>query len=174
MLPVQILLANLLTDFPLISVATDSVDVDELKKPKLYQLSSVLPLVMALALISTIFDFIFFAILHNQQPSVIQTLWFIESVLTELVLIFIIRTRQKFWKAKRASTPLILLSVFSAVFILILPFTSLGQKLFHLVAPPFLPLLIVFSLIAIYAILSEITKLTYFRFWKQQKSSALL
>jgi len=63
MLPVQILLGNILSDFPLISVATDSVDIDELRKPKLYQLHNVLPLIISLALVSTVFDFIFFAIL---------------------------------------------------------------------------------------------------------------
>jgi Mg2+-importing ATPase len=171
MLPVQILLANLLSDFPLISVATDTVDTEELKKPKTYKLSSVLPLIIALALISTVFDFIFFAIFYNQQPAVIQTLWFIESILTELVLIFIIRTKYRFWKAKKPSFALVFLSVTAAVGILILPFLSLGQKLFHLVAPPIMPLLIVFLLISIYAVFSEITKLIYFRYFKFQKTT---
>src|SRR6185436_9422097 len=91
MLPVQILLGNLLSDFPLISIATDSVDIQELRKPKIYELNMVLPLIIALALVSTLFDFIFFTIFYRYQPGVIQTLWFIESVLSELVLIFIIR-----------------------------------------------------------------------------------
>ncbi|MFH1967881.1 MAG: HAD-IC family P-type ATPase [bacterium] len=166
MLPVQILMANLLTDFPLISVAQDSVDPEELKKPKSYQLRSVLPLIMALALISTVFDFVFFAIFHNQQPAVIQTLWFIESILTELVLIFIIRTRYLAWKAKKPGFYLVFFSGASAVFALLLPFFIFGQRLFHLVPPPMMPLLIVFLLIAAYAVLSEITKLIYFRYFK--------
>jgi Mg2+-importing ATPase len=67
MLPVQILFGNLLSDFPLISVATDSVDIEELRKPKMYQLHNVLPLIISLALVSTIFDFIFFAIFFKQD-----------------------------------------------------------------------------------------------------------
>lgn len=166
MLPVQILLGNLLSDFPLISVATDSVDVEELKKPKMYQLSSVLPLIMVLALISTVFDFIFFSIFFKQAPAVIQTLWFIESILSELILIFIIRTAHPFWKAMRPGFTMTLLAIIDAIFILALPFLALGHNLFHFVNPPFVPLMIVFGLLTAYGILSEITKLLYFRYFK--------
>ncbi len=168
MLPAQILMANLLTDFPLISVAQDSVDAEELKKPKSYKLSSVLPLIMALALISTIFDFIFFAILHTQEPAVIQTLWFIESVLTELILIFIIRTKYRVWKAKRPPFLLLALAVGSGLFALLIPFFAFGRELFHFAVPPMVPLLIVFGLLVAYAISSEITKLVYFKFFKSR------
>jgi len=167
MLPVQILLGNLLSDFPLISVATDSVDIEELKKPKMYQLSSVLPLIMSLALISTTFDFIFFYIFFKQPPGTIQTLWFIESILSELVLIFIIRTRHQFWKAKIPSTPLMILSAIDAVVILLLPFFAFGQRIFHFVAPSIVQILIVFGLLAAYATLSEITKLVYFKYFNK-------
>ena len=170
MLPVQILLGNLLSDFPLISVATDSVDIEELKKPKMYQLSSVLPLIMILALISTIFDFIFFAIFYKQSPANIQTLWFIESILSELILIFIIRTRRKFWKAKKPGAALVMLSVIDGVFITLLPFFTIGQRIFHFVTPPFIPLLIVFGLLIAYSVLSETTKLIYFHYWKPSDS----
>ena len=170
MLPVQILLANILSDFPLISVATDSVDVEELKKPKMYRLSSVLPLIMMLALISTVFDFIFFAIFYKQQPATIQTLWFIESVLSELLLIFIIRTRYLAWKAKKPSFVLGAFSIVSAAFVIFLPFFIFGQELFHFAAPATIPLLIVFGLLASYGALSEVVKLIYFHYWKPKNS----
>jgi len=169
MLPVQILLGNFLSDFPLISVATDSVDTDELKRPKSNRLSSVLPLIMVLALISTIFDLIFFAIFYRQSPAVIQTLWFIESILTELILIFIIRTSHAFWKAKKPSFTLIFLSIVDVIFIISLPFFAFGQKFFHFIAPPIIPLLIVFFLLICYAVSSEIAKQLYFKYFKKPK-----
>ncbi|MCX6719608.1 MAG: HAD-IC family P-type ATPase [Candidatus Staskawiczbacteria bacterium] len=167
MLPVQILLGNLLSDLPLISIATDSVDIEELKKPKMYQLSSVLPLIMMLALVSTVFDFIFFTIFYKYSPANIQTLWFIESILSELLLIFIIRTRHVAWKAKMPSFPLIVLAIIDAIFIVVLPFLPIGQKIFHFVVPSFLPLLIVFGLLGAYSALSEITKLLYFKYFSK-------
>ncbi len=172
MLPVQILLANILSDFPLISVATDSVDVEELKKPKMYRLSSVLPLIMMLAVISTVFDFIFFAIFYKLPPSGIQTLWFIESVLSELLLIFIIRTRYLVWKAKKPSSTLVIFSVLSGAFVIFLPFFIFGQELFHFVTPPIIPLIIVFGLLASYSAISEATKLIYFHYWKPKGANA--
>ncbi len=166
MLPVQILLGNILSDFPLISVATDTVDVEELKKPKMYQLQNVLPLIVSLALVSTVFDFVFFAIFYRQQPPVIQTLWFIESILTEILLIFIIRTRGKFWKAKRPGFWLLSLTIIDAIFVVALPFLNMGQTWFHFVAPPFTLLLIVLAEITVYFFVSEFVKLVFFRYWK--------
>lgn len=166
MLPIQILLGNLLSDFPLISIVTDRVDTEELKKPKFYQLNKVLSLVIFLALISTIFDFIFFAIFYKVQPAILQTLWFIESILTEILLIFAIRTRNFFLKAKKPSLPLLALTSLDAIFIVALPFTNFGKTAFHFVSPPVPFLLIVFSLVISYFLISEMVKLLYFRYWK--------
>jgi P-type Mg2+ transporter len=163
MLPVQILLGNILSDFPLISIATDSVDVEELRKPKNYQLHMVLPLIISLALVSTVFDFIFFAIFFKQSPANIQTLWYIESILTELLLIFIIRTKGVFYKAKRPSLWLLSLIIIDGIFVVALPFLKIGQEWFHFVRPPIVPLLIVFGLNIAYFVTSELVKLIYFR-----------
>ena len=168
MLPVQILLGNLLSDFPLIAVATDSIDAEELKRPKLYQLNKVLLLIILLAMVSTIFDFIFFGIFYKSQPAVIQTLWFIESILTEILLIFAVRTRHAFFKAKKPSSPLMMLALLDAVFIVSLPFSNFGHELFHFVSPPIFSLLIVLFLVGSYFILSEAVKLFYFRHWKSR------
>jgi len=165
LLPVQILLVNFLSDFPLIAVATDSIDVEELKRPKLYQLNKVLLLIILLAFVSTIFDFIFFGIFYKSQPAVIQTLWFIESILTEILLIFAIRTRHLFFKTKRPGLPLMILVLLDAVFIVSLPFSSFGHEFFHFVSPPLFSLFIVLFLVSNYFILSEAVKLFYFRHW---------
>jgi len=166
MLPVQILLGNILSDFPLISIATDSIDVEELRKPKLYQLHTVLPLIISLALVSTVFDFFFFSIFFRQQPAIIQTLWFIESILTEILLIFIIRTKHLFYKAKRPSLWLFAFTIIDGIFITILPFTKIGQEWFHFIAPPTISLFTVFVLVILYFFTSELVKLIYFKYWK--------
>jgi Mg2+-importing ATPase len=166
MLPPQILLVNLLSDFPLISVASDRIDVEELKKPKLYQLNQIILLIFLLALTSTIFDFIFFGIFRKVEPQFLQTLWFIESILTEIALIFSIRTRHFFLKTKRPSSILISLAILTSLITLILPFTNFGQVFFHFLSPPLPFLLIVISLVFGYFISSEIVKLIYFSHFK--------
>jgi len=171
MLPVQILLGNLLSDFPLITIATDYVDPEELERPKLYQLHKIVPLIIVLALVSTLFDFIFFAIFHNVQAGVMQTLWFIESILTEISLIFIIRTAHFFLKAKKPSLTLVSFVVLDAVVIISLPFLAFGQTTFHFVAPPLNSLFLVFFLVASYFALSEIVKLAYYHYWQSQNKA---
>ncbi len=166
MLPVQILLGNLLTDFPLIAVATDPVDVEELRKPKMYQLHHILPLIITLALVSSLFDFIFFLIFYRQSPGTIQTLWFVLSILTELALIYIVRTRSVFWKAKKPAFSLLFLTVVDAMFIVALPFLWFGQHAFHFVTPGILQMMIVLILVAFYATSSEMVKLIYFHYFK--------
>lgn len=166
MLPVQILLGNLLSDFPLIAITTDSVDPEELRKPKSYQFSYFIRLIICLALVSTVFDFLFFGIfygiLYRNQPAILQTLWFIESILTEVTLIFAIRTQHSFLKTKRPSLTLITLAIIDSLFIVLLPFSSWGQRFFHFAHPPISAVLIVFSLVFSYFITSEIVKLIYF------------
>ncbi|MCX6761093.1 MAG: HAD-IC family P-type ATPase [Candidatus Nealsonbacteria bacterium] len=172
MLPIQILLVNLLSDFPLIAVTTDSVDVRELKNPKQYQLQGVIVLIISLALVSTVFDFIFFGIFHNITPSLLQSLWFIESILTEILLIFSIRTSKFFLKSKRPSFPLLILSALTILVTVSLPFTKIGKEFFHFASPSTPQLLIVFSLLASYLIISEAVKLFYFRHWKNKAVKA--
>jgi len=169
MLPIQILLGNLLSDFPLISIATDQVDVEELRKPKAYQISQVILLIISLALVSSIFDLIFFSIFYKIQPPLMRTLWFIESILTEILLIFSIRTRHFFLRTKRPSLPLIALTILDAILIISLPFINFGQKFFHFVALPTSTLLIVFFLVLSYFAISEAVKLVYFSHFKFSK-----
>jgi Mg2+-importing ATPase len=167
MLPTQILLVNLLSDFPLIAVATDKVDVEELRKPKLYQLNKFILLILLLALTSTVFDFIFFGIFHKADPSLLRTLWFIESILTEIVLIFSIRTFHFFARAKLPSIPLMIIAFFTFLITIFLPFTNFGKEMFHFVSPSISSLLIVLSLIVSYFIVSELVKLIYFQHWQK-------
>lgn len=165
MLPVQILLVNLLSDFPLIAVASDRVDPEELKKPKFYQLNKFILLVFLLALTSTVFDFIFFGIFHKVQPSLLQTLWFITSILTEIVLIFSIRTFRFFGKARAPSAPLMVIAFLTFLITIILPFTNVGKQTFHFISPSFHSLSIILILTISYFITTEIVKLIYFRYW---------
>ncbi len=166
MLPSQILLVNLLSDFPLIAVATDKVDIEELKKPKLYQLNKFIMLIFLLAFVSCIFDFAFFGIFRQVQPSLLQTLWFIISILTEIFLIFSIRSQKFFLNARMPSLPLISISFLTVLMTIFIPFSGLGQEIFHLVPPPIFSLLIVLFLIISYFSVSEIVKLIYFHYWK--------
>jgi len=163
MLPLQILLLNLFSDFPMIFISIDNVDKKELKRPQSYDLKEILFVAIVLGVVSTIFDFIIFAIFVRFSPATLQTNWFIGSVLTELVLIFSIRTRFLFFKAKRASNVLIWLSIFVVAITLLLPFTHFGQEIFKFVKPQFSHLFWIFGIVACYFVITEVIKLLYYR-----------
>ncbi len=176
MLPIQILLLNLLSDFPMISIATDTVDQDELKRPKNYNIREIVLFATVLGVVSTVFDFIFFGLFYRISPGVLQTNWFIGSVLTEIILIFSVRTKFFFLAAKRASNVLIGLAVLTIAVTITLPFTSFGQKIFNFVKPEINHLWLIFGVAAAYFVITESVKLIYHHFlnhnYKKQKVSA--
>ncbi|MGB9847597.1 MAG: cation-translocating P-type ATPase [Minisyncoccia bacterium] len=169
MLPIQILTVNLLSDFPMIAIATDNVEADELKQPKNYQMKNMLPLIILLALVSTIFDFIFFATFYHTGEKNLQTLWFIESILTELMIIYAVRTSKIFYKGSRPSYPLIFFTIIAIFLTLILPLSHFGINFLHFQKPTTASILIVLLLVIIYFILSDITKRLYLTKWKDKK-----
>jgi Mg2+-importing ATPase len=164
MLPGQLLLLNMLSDFPMIAIAGDSVDERELRRPKSYQVREIIFISVILGLVSTIFDFFFFVIFnHPANPKILQTNWFIGSILTELVIIFSIRTRRPFWRGSRPSFTLMGLAAAAAMAALILPFTILGQKVFGFMLPDMRHIFLVLGIVLAYFAVSETVKIFYYR-----------
>lgn len=164
MLSVQILLLNLLSDFPMIAIATDKIDPDELKRPRNYNVRGIALFAIILGLISTVFDFIFFGLFYRISPAVLQTNWFIGSILTELALIFSVRTKFFFLKTKRPSNILSGLSILAAFLTVLLPFTYFGQTRFKFVAPQINYLWLIIGVVVGYFVVTESVKLIYHRF----------
>lgn len=163
MLPVQILLVNLLSDLPMITISTDTVDKDELQSPKKYEIKDILMLAIILGMVSMVFDFIFFGLFYRISPEVLQTNWFIGSILTEIALIFSIRTKSLFLKGARPSRSLLWLSILVVLTTISLPYTSFGKLIFHFTPPTNTHLMLILSLVIIYFACSELVKLFYYK-----------
>lgn len=163
MLALQILLVNLLSDFPAIAIATDTVDDAELREPKQYNVRKLVAMGTVLGIVSTVFDFVIFASFYKIGPEVLQTHWFIESILTELLFLFSIRSRGFFFQTKAPSTILMVLSVLAATATIVIPFTSVGQSLFHFVSPTASSLGFVLGIVALYFVTTEFAKISYYR-----------
>lgn len=166
LLPLQILLINLLTDFPMIAVVTDNVDPQELKRPRNYDIKELALFATIMGVLSSFFDFLFFVFFYKISPGVLQTNWFIGSVLTELVFLFAIRSRLPIWKASLPSFPLVALSAVAFVIAIVLPFTAFGQDVFQFIKPPFNYLSISLILTACYFVATELVKNIYYKFIK--------
>lgn len=165
MLPLQILLVNLLSDFPAISIASDNVDPEELREPRQYNVRKIIMFGTALGIVSTVFDFIIFASFYKlgTNGDVLQTHWFMASILTELLFLFSIRSRGWFFKTVRPSAPLVVLTLLAFITTIVLPFTLFGQSMFHFVRPSMGSLSLVLGIVAVYFITTEIAKITYYR-----------
>jgi len=164
MLPLQILLVNLMSDFPMISIATDTVDEAELGSPGRYDLKEIVLIATLLGVISTVDDFAFFAVFVGQGAQVLQTCWFVGSILTELVFLFSIRTRLPFYRASRPSSYVMVLTAVAAAATILLPYTSFGQAVFSF-TPPSLPSLgIILGLIGRFFVTAELVKIFYYRY----------
>jgi len=163
MLPLQILLINLLSDFPLIAVSTDTVDTHDLRTPKAYAVKDIFMLTGMLAVVSSLCDFIVVYLFYRISPAVLQTNWFIESILSSLVAIYCIRTRMPFFKAKRPSLTLMSLTAVSTLVAVVLPLTALGQKLFSFSPPTFKMYLYIVFIVIVCFIGLELVKLLYYR-----------
>lgn len=165
MLPSQILLTNLLSDLPLMAVASDNVDQSELKKPSHYNIRDVALVSIILGLVSSLADFAFFGMFFKYGEQNVQTMWFIQSILAEILLIFSIRTRFSIFKAKPPSRLLVVSCIVAVALTIALPFTSLGQRLFHFTMPTANFMISVVILLAVYFVLTEAVKVWYYKYY---------
>jgi hypothetical protein len=180
MAAIQILLNNLLYTVSQTTIATDNVDEEYIERPKRWDISFIRNFMALEGPISSIFDYATFftmafvflipitatatglPLATYPQQYQFQTAWFIESICTQTLVVFVIRTRQTpFWKSKPGKyLVLSSLSVVAAAFII--PYIVLG-RVFHFVPPP--PLFYVFLLLFLvtYLFLAEVAKRWFYR-----------
>jgi P-type Mg2+ transporter len=158
MLPVQILLNNLLYDLSETAIPFDRVDEDELRRPHVWDVREIRRFMLVLGPVSSLFDLLTFALLLTLQatPALFQTGWFIESIATQVLVIFVIRTRRNPLRSRPhpllAATSLAVVAVGVA-----LPFSPLGPLLGFVSPPPsFMAMLV--ALVALYLPLAQFCK----------------
>lgn len=172
MLPIQLLLINLLTDFPLISISTDNTDPIELKTPKKNRLSEAAWLAVFLGIFSSIFDLIFFSRIYHEQPEVVRTNWFIYCIFSGILFFFAIRTKHSIFKAARPSYSLMILSISSLFCAIFITTTKLGAHIFQFVTPTLCQLRWTIGMATCYFIGMETAKLIFYYFYKNQATNS--
>jgi Mg2+-importing ATPase len=134
MAPIQVLTNNLLYDFSQTSIPTDNVDTEYLSVPRRWDLGNIVKFMLLIGPISSVFDYATYFLMLRifdawDKPALFQTGWFVESLLTQTLIIHIIRTAKVPFVESRASSALIATSVAVAVAGIMLPFTSIGSIL---------------------------------------------
>ena len=164
LLPKQILLTNLMTDFPEMTIATDDVDPEMVALPRRWDIAFIRRFMLTFGILSSVFDYLTFGVLMlvlHATKEQFRTGWFLESVLSASLIVLVIRTRKPFFKS-RPGKYLILATLLVAAATLLLPFTPVA-RLFD-----FQPLAISFvvplaGIVISYILVTEITKKLFYR-----------
>ncbi|MCS7035844.1 MAG: magnesium-translocating P-type ATPase [Saprospiraceae bacterium] len=164
MLPKQILLVNFLTSFPFLTVSADNVDEEQLMRPGRWNIRLLRRFMVVFGLHSSLFDIMTFVTLFyilKTQASVFQTGWFIESICTQLIILFVVRTRKQFFKS-RPGKYLLILSIAAFFVTVTLPYTPLAWQL-GMSPLPIPYLLTMVGIAALYGLTGDWLKVWFFR-----------
>lgn len=170
----QILLVNLLADFPAMALATDSVDPEQIQRPRRWDTGFITRFMMSFGFASSMFDFMTFgamwyafsALRTTESPEafemLFQTGWFVESTLTGLMILMVIRTQRPFFLS-RPGRLFLFAEISIALVTVLIPFTPLADKL-GFVTPPAMLLVIALGITVLYGIGMEVVKRLFYRY----------
>ncbi len=164
LLPKQILLTNLMTDFPEMAIATDSVDSEMVEQPRRWDIKFIRKFMLAFGLLSSVFDYLTFGcllwVLHATVDQ-FRTGWFIESVVSASLIVLVIRSRRPFF-ASRPGKYLLIATLLIVVVTLLLPISPLAG-LMEFQPLPLLFLFMLAVILLIYIIAAEMLKRAFYR-----------
>jgi len=155
----QILLNNFLSDIPAMTIASDNVDSEMVEKPRRWNTKFIRNYMVLFGLVSSIFDFLAFGtllFLFRASPEEFRTGWFIESLLTELVIALVVRTRHLFFRSRPGTLLLASTLIFIAITLVLpyLPFISV----FGFIPLPASLMISMLGLTTLYVLAVELTK----------------
>jgi P-type Mg2+ transporter len=167
LLPKQVLLTNLMTDFPEMNIATDAVDKEMVTVPRRWNIRFIRSYMITFGLVSSIFDYLTFGVLLfilHAKPAEFRTGWFVESVVSASLIVLVIRTRRFFIRSKPGKALLIAtVSVVAAT--LLLPFTPV-VGLMGFVALPLKFMAYLLVIIVLYVGTTELAKHFFYKLVK--------
>lgn len=164
LLPKQILLTNLFTDFPSLQIASDSVDEDWLQSPVTWDMKFIKRFMIIFGITSSVFDYITFIVLlllFKADEQFFQTGWMLESVISAMVVMLIVRTKRPVIKSK-PSNKLLLAIVLVAIALIAIIYSPINTYL-GLIALPAQALLSMLAISLIYALTAEILKKQFYK-----------
>ncbi len=165
MLPSQILLNNLLYNTGQLVIPTDHVDPEALARPAAWDMKFIRRFMSVFGPVSSIFDFVTFwvmlSLLHAGH-SEFRTGWFVESIATQTLVVYVIRTRRIPFLKSRPSVPMLLVPTGAAAVGAVLPYTGLAHLLGFTPLPATFFLLL-FAMVVVYLVLVELAKTRFYR-----------
>jgi Mg2+-importing ATPase len=164
LLPKQVLLTNLLTDFPEMTIASDNVDPEMLAIPRRWDIHFIRNFMLVFGILSSVFDYATFGVLLlvlHASPGEFRTGWFIESVSSAALIVLVIRTRRPFFRSA-PNWRLLVATVVVVIVVIALPFTPLGSPLgLSVISPAYFAVLA--GILVVYGLGAEVAKRLFYR-----------
>jgi Mg2+-importing ATPase len=164
MLPTQILLTNLLTDFPEMTIATDFVDRELVEEPHRWDIGFIRKFMMVFGITSSVFDYLTFGVLLFLLPGMTEqfkTGWFVESVISASMIVLVIRSRKPFFRSKPGKY-LLIATLLVGDLTLCIPFTSFAAP-FGFKPLPISVVLIIGAIVGLYILAAETIKIFFYK-----------
>ncbi len=164
LLPTQVLLTNLLQNFPQITIASDSVDEELVASPRRWSIKFITDFMVVFGLISSVFDFVTFGalmLLLHSSVTQFRTGWFIESVISASMVVFVIRTRRPLFRS-RPSDYLLGVTLIIAAITVILPYSRLSVP-FNFTSVSLSFLVVVAAIVILYMAVAELIKRSFYK-----------
>ncbi len=164
LLPKQILLTNLLTDFPEMTIATDSVDPESVTRPRRWDMRFIRRFMIVFGLANSACDYLTFGVLIwflHADTAQFRTGWFVENVVTASLIVLVIRTRKRFYRS-RPGTALLAATLLIVALALVLPYTPLARA-FGFVPLPGVFLWVLGGIMVFYVGVAEAAKTFFYR-----------
>ena len=169
MLPIQLLVQNLLYDISQLAIPFDRVDEEYLRKPRRWRVNEIGRFMLYIGPISSIFDYTTYAVMLYvfaantvDKQSLFQSGWFVEGLLSQTLIVHMIRTRKIPFLQSRAAWPLVLTTLVIMAIGIYLPFSPIAPAL-HLTALPMSYFAWLAATLLCYAILTQIVKTWFAR-----------
>lgn len=174
LLPAQVLLINLLADFPAMALATDSVDPELIARPRRWEMKNIFRFMLCFGLSASSFDFVTLGVLMNvyhAKQEEFRTGWFVESVLTGLVMMILVRTQRPFYQSQPGRY-LTIAALTTGTIAVWLPYSGFSESL-GFMTPPLSLMALVFLISVAFGVGMETVKFFFYGRWKGQQSSVL-
>ncbi len=166
MLPTQILLNNLLYDVSELTIPTDNVDEELLARPSQWDIGMIRRFMGFFGPISSVYDFITFAVMlrvFDAGPTLFRSGWFVESLATQTLVIFVIRTRRVPFFKSRPSLPLMATTIACAALAVAIPYIPFIAKPLGFTSLPPAFLLVLVVMVITYLALAELGIKIFFK-----------
>ncbi len=164
LLPVQILLTNLLTDFPEMTIATDSVDPEAVDQPRRWDVRFIRKFMLTFGLLSSIFDYLTFGallLILKADPVLFRTGWFVESVVSACLIVLVVRSQRPFYRTM-PSRYLIMATHVVVGATLVLPYSPLAS-VFQFSPLPLRYLALLSAIVFVYIVSADVAKRAFYR-----------